>query len=98
MSADHLNPTDFTQAEKHNLLITFQQPETGEMVITMLPPPPPSSAATPTTTFTTSTSTITTSVTTPTHTQQQQLLDDHSASGESFLPQHKETSLPSFSK
>lgn len=31
---------DLTEAEKHNLLITFQRPETGEMVITMLPPPP----------------------------------------------------------
>ena len=27
-------------SEKHNLLISFQKPETGEMVITMLPPPP----------------------------------------------------------
>nr|XP_045593858.1 zinc finger protein Xfin-like isoform X2 [Procambarus clarkii] len=31
---------ELTDAEKHNLLITFQRPETGEMVITMLPPPP----------------------------------------------------------
>ncbi|XP_042242831.1 zinc finger protein Xfin-like [Homarus americanus] len=31
---------DLTEAEKHNLLITFQRPETGEVVITMLPPPP----------------------------------------------------------
>nr|XP_053657397.1 uncharacterized protein LOC128706520 [Cherax quadricarinatus] len=31
---------DLTDADKHNLLITFQRPETGEMVITMLPPPP----------------------------------------------------------
>ncbi|KAK3877816.1 hypothetical protein Pcinc_017506 [Petrolisthes cinctipes] len=33
------------QAEKHNLLITFQRPETGEMVITMLPPPPTTTTA-----------------------------------------------------
>ncbi|XP_050688675.1 zinc finger protein 729-like isoform X2 [Eriocheir sinensis] len=46
MDPGSLNATDFTQAEKHNLLITFQQPETGEMVITMLPPPPPSSSST----------------------------------------------------
>ncbi|MPC24299.1 Zinc finger protein 808 [Portunus trituberculatus] len=91
MESDHMDPTDFTQAEKHNLLITFQQPETGEMVITMLPPPPPSSAANPTTAFTTSTSTTTTSVTTPTSTQphQQQLLDDHSVPDEIVPEGHR---------
>ncbi|KAK8382304.1 hypothetical protein O3P69_015324 [Scylla paramamosain] len=91
MESDHLDPTDFTQAEKHNLLITFQQPETGEMVITMLPPPPPSSAANPSTAFTTSTSTTTTSVTTPisTQPQQQQLLDDHSVPDEAVSEGHK---------
>ncbi|XP_068202334.1 zinc finger protein Xfin-like [Palaemon carinicauda] len=31
---------DLSGSEKHNLLISFQKPETGEMVITMLPPPP----------------------------------------------------------
>ncbi|KAK4305777.1 hypothetical protein Pmani_022346 [Petrolisthes manimaculis] len=36
------------QAEKHNLLITFQRPETGEMVITMLPPPPTTTTITDT--------------------------------------------------
>lgn len=55
------------QAEKHNLLITFQRPETGEMVITMLPPPP----------------TATTTETDATVGTQQQDLQDHTTTGQS---------------
>ncbi|KAG0725829.1 Zinc finger protein 208 [Chionoecetes opilio] len=89
-SAGHLTPADFSQAEKHNLLITFQQPETGEMVITMLPPPPPSSDAVPSTT----TATPTTSVTAPIHIKQDQdqhqyLLDDQYVSDEVAPEGHK---------
>ncbi|CAL4161980.1 unnamed protein product, partial [Meganyctiphanes norvegica] len=43
---------DSSESEKHNLLITFQRPETGEMVITMLPPPPSSEDGGPTHTIT----------------------------------------------
>lgn len=55
------------QAEKHNLLITFQRPETGEMVITMLPPPP----------------TATTTETDATVGTRQQDLHDHTTTGQS---------------
>ncbi|XP_069991086.1 zinc finger protein Xfin [Penaeus vannamei] len=45
MSSMVVKSANLMGAEKHNLLITFQKPETGEMVITMLPPPPTSTSS-----------------------------------------------------
>lgn len=76
MSSMVVKSANLMGAEKHNLLITFQKPETGEMVITMLPPPP------------TSTSSSATALQHHHHEQQQQHqhdLHDHTTTGLCFV-------------